>query len=85
VLSKKFVFRSNGRYVAESIRYLGAFITSFLFNLAMLKLALDYWNFDVVVEQLIAISSYTSLMFVLSRFVVFVAPEPGLGPGSGPG
>ena len=48
VLSKKFVFRSNGRFVAESVRYLIAFIISFLFNLLVLHLSLAYLNIHAV-------------------------------------
>lgn len=71
VLSKKFVFRSNGQFVTESVRYLVAFIISFLFNLLVLRLALIYLNFHVVTAQVAAAASYTLLMYILSRFFVF--------------
>ena len=41
-LSKKFVFRSEGHFVAESIRYLFAFVFAFLINLIVLQTALNY-------------------------------------------
>jgi putative flippase GtrA len=69
VLSKKFVFRSNGHFVAESVRYLLAFVISFLFNLLILRLALSYIN--AVVSQVVAAASYTLLMYILTRLFVF--------------
>ncbi len=71
VLSKKFVFRSNGRYVAESVRYLLAFVVSFLFNLLVLRLTLIYLAFNAVISQVIAGVSYTLLMYLLTRLIVF--------------
>ena len=71
VLSKKFVFRSNGHFVAESGRYLIAFVISFLFNLLVLNLALSYLIFHVVVAQIAAAGSYTMLMYILTRLFVF--------------
>jgi putative flippase GtrA len=71
VVSKKFVFRSNGHFVAESVRYLVAFIISFLFNLLVLRLTLNYMNFHVVTSQVAAASSYTLLMYILTRLFVF--------------
>jgi len=73
LLSKKFVFRSNGHLVVESIRYLIAFVLSFLFNLLVLRLALTYYNFQAVPSQVAAAGSYTLLMYVLTRFFVFGA------------
>jgi len=71
VLSKKFVFRSNGHFVAESVRYLFAFIISCLFNLLVLRLTLIYMNFHVVASQVAAAASYTLLMYILTRLFVF--------------
>lgn len=71
VLSKKFVFRSNGHFVAESVRYLVAFVISFLFNLLVLRLALVYLNFNAVTSQVAAAVSYTVLMYILTRLFVF--------------
>lgn len=71
VLSKKFVFRSNDRFVAESIRYLLAFVISFLMNLLVLQLALNNLNFNALASQVVAAISYTLLMYVLTRFFVF--------------
>jgi len=71
VLSKKFVFRSNGHFKAESIRYLVAFIVSFLFNLLVLRLGIIYFNFSAVVAQVVAAISYTLLMYIQTRLYVF--------------
>ncbi len=71
VLSKKFVFRSDGHFVEEGIRYLTAFITAFLFNLLVLYLSLAYLKFHAVTAQIIAAVSYTLLMYLLTRLFVF--------------
>jgi len=71
VLTKKFVFRSNGHLVAESVRYLIAFVISFLFNLFVLRLTLIYMNYHVVASQVAAAVSYTLLMYILTRSFVF--------------
>ena len=73
VLSKRFVFRSNGHFVTESVRYLVAFIISFLFNLIVLHSALIYLNIHVVASQVAAAMSYTLLMYILTRLYVFDA------------
>jgi len=71
VLSKKFVFRSNGHFVGESIRYLAAFIVSYLINLFVLYLAITYLNMHAVVSQFVAAIAYTVCMYILTRFFVF--------------
>ena len=71
VLSKKFVFRSNGHFIPESVRYLVAFVISFLFNFLVLRLALNYLNFHVVASQVAAAVGYTLLMYILTRRFVF--------------
>jgi len=71
VFSKKFVFRSNGHFVAESVRYLIAFVISFMFNLLVLRFSLIYMNFHVVASQIAAAVGYTVLMYILTRLFVF--------------
>ena len=71
VLSKKFVFRSNNHFVSESIRYLLAFVISFLINLLVLHLALNNLNFNALASQVVAAISYTVFMYLLTRFFVF--------------
>lgn len=70
VFSKQFVFRSNGDFVAEGVRYLVAFVTCFLCNLLMLQLAL-YFGVNAVVSQFVAAVTYTALMYLLSRLFIF--------------
>ncbi len=71
VISKKFVFRSNGHVVPESIRYLLAFGISFASNLLVLRVALTYFNLHVVISQLAAAMSYTLIMYLITRHFVF--------------
>lgn len=76
ILTKKFVFRSNGHFVVESFRYLGAFAISFLVNILVLRLSLDAIELDAVAAQLVAAGSYTLLMYLLTRLFVFVPSKP---------
>lgn len=71
LLSKRFVFRSDGHFVRESIRYLIAFVVAFVVNLAVLHFALTYCNTHVVISQVVAAGSYTLLMYILIRIFVF--------------
>jgi putative flippase GtrA len=71
LLSKNFVFRSDGHFLAESIRYLVAFFVAFLFNLFVLQLVLNTLEFSVLVAQISAAASYTLLMYILTRTFVF--------------
>ena len=80
VLSKKFVFRSNGHFVSESVFYLAAFFVSFFFNLLVLYISLSYLGLHPIPSQALAASSYTVLMYILTRFFVF---SPGRGRGRG--
>ena len=73
VLSKKFVFRSNGHFVMQSVRYLIAFTISFFFNLIVLHLALNL-RINSIVAQISASMCYTLLMYILMRLYVF-APK----------
>lgn len=69
VVSKKFVFRSNGHFVTESIRYLIAFLICFGLNLLALKLALSQTN--AFIAQLVAAVIYTGTMYLFTRWFVF--------------
>jgi putative flippase GtrA len=71
VLTKKYVFRSNGHFIKESIRYLVVFFISFLINLLVLQLALDYLNLNVLTSQFLAAISYMIIMYLLTRLFVF--------------
>jgi len=52
VLTKKFVFRSGGHFLAASARYLIVFIVLFLVNLLALRLSLYEWSFMLPVPKL---------------------------------
>jgi putative flippase GtrA len=69
VVSKKFVFRSDGHLVVESMRYLIAFLICFGLNLLTLKLALTQVN--ELISQLISAIVYTGGMYILTRYFVF--------------
>ena len=71
VVSKKFVFRSNGHFVGESLRYLAAFLICFGLNLLTLQLALSTLNINALSGQLLAALVYTGSMFIFTRWFVF--------------
>ncbi|WP_213939887.1 GtrA family protein [Pseudomonas sp. dw_612] len=71
VLSKKIVFRSNGSFVKESVRYLVAFLAAFTLNFIVLHLALDKLGLAAIAAQIVAAFVYTFAMYVLTRFYVF--------------
>lgn len=71
VLSKKMVFRSNGSFVKESVRYLIAFLIAFSLNFTVLHIALDKFRLAAMVAQIIAAFVYTFAMYALARFYVF--------------
>ncbi|WP_095196511.1 GtrA family protein [Pseudomonas sp. Irchel 3A7] len=75
VLSKKMVFRSNGSFVKESMRYLIAFFVAFALNFIVLHIALDKFGLAVILAQIVAAIVYTLTMYALTRFYVF---SPGL-------
>ncbi len=72
-VTKKLVFRSEGRIRVEAVRYLGTFLVCFAANLLVLKLLLAYTLCNANVAQLIAAIFYTALMYLLTRHVVFKA------------
>lgn len=69
VVSKKFVFRSNGHFVTESLRYLLAFLVCFFLNLLALKLALTRTN--AIAAQIVSAVIYTGAMYLFTRWFVF--------------
>ena len=72
-VSKKFVFRSAGRFSTESLGYLTAFLCCFALNLFVLRFALNQLGWHALAAQLLAASSYTGAMYLLTRHVVFRA------------
>ena len=70
-VSKKFVFRSNGRLVDESLRYLIAFCLCFVLNLLALGAILSSTGVGEKMAQIMAASVYTGSMYLLTRLYVF--------------
>lgn len=73
VVSKRFVFRSDGQLVAESLRYVAAFLVCFLLNLLVLSFALNELHLNQLLAQVLAAISYTISMYGLTRHIVFRA------------
>lgn len=71
VVSKKFVFCSNGHFVSESIRYLIAFLICFGLNLIALQIALTVLHMHALFAQLSAAVVYTGAMYLFTRWFVF--------------
>ncbi len=71
VVSKKFVFRSEGHFVSESIRYLAAFVACFVLNLLALQVALSSLHLAGMPAQLLAAAVYTGTMYICTRWFVF--------------
>ena len=72
-LSKKLVFRSVENVTSESLRYLAAFIVCFILNLIVLQSALSVLHWNAIYAQLLAAATYTIIMYLLSRLLVFRA------------
>lgn len=71
LVAKKLVFRSNGYFVTETIRYLIAFAISFFINISVLGLLLNLLELNPYASQILAATSYTVAMYMLSRLFVF--------------
>lgn len=71
VLSKKIVFRSNGSFVRESVRYLIAFLTAFLLNIVVLHIVWNSFGYHAAVAQVAGAIIYTVAMYTLTRFYAF--------------
>ena len=76
VVAKKLVFRSNGHFVSETVRYLMAFAIAFLINLTVLELFLNLFELNPYISQILAAASYTMAMYVFSRMFVFKVGTP---------
>ena len=70
-LTKKIVFRSKGHITSEGLRYLGAFLICFVINLFVLEFALSALRWNPVFAQLLAAATYTVIMYLLTRLLVF--------------
>ncbi len=74
-LSKRLVFRSKGHITSEGLRYLTAFIFCFILNLIVLEFSLSVLHWTASLAQILAAATYTIVMYLLSRFLVF---RPGM-------
>lgn len=74
-VTKKFVFRSEGHITSEGLRYLAAFLACFAVNLLVLQLALNVVHWNAITAQLLAAATYTIIMYLLTRLLVF---QPGI-------
>jgi putative flippase GtrA len=70
-VNRRFVFRATGAVTRELPRYMIAFVSSFLANLVTLHALTRYAHVDPFVGQLLAISVYVLVMFILCRAFVF--------------
>jgi len=70
-LNKKWSFTHEGHVPASAIRYLIAYISCYLLNVAMLKYLYEYWGISHVLVQAIAIVVIGPLLFVILKFWVF--------------
>ncbi|PPD05149.1 MAG: hypothetical protein CTY29_02490 [Methylobacter sp.] len=71
LMSKKFVFRSQGHFNSEAVRYITAFCISYIINIIVLQICTAKLSMDALVSQGIAISTYVILMYSASRFYIF--------------
>jgi putative flippase GtrA len=70
-VSKLFVFRSKKLGAGQIVKYLFAFVISYLANLWVLHLTLHRYELAPMLCQALAAFTYTAIMYVLSRYVVF--------------
>jgi len=71
VIGKTFVYRSKGRSGPESLRYLIAFMFSFMCNIGALQISIKLFGLRPWVSQGIAIATYIVIMYFCSRVFVF--------------
>lgn len=77
VVSKKIVFRSNGDFIWESVRYLVSFLLAFTLNLVVLHVLLTWTKLPPVLSQVVAAICYTTSMYCLTRYYVFPPCQAG--------
>lgn len=72
ILARRFVFCSEGNLFAQGWKYVAAFAVSYAVNLLVLYLCVIQFEFENYSSQIFASIAYVGLMYVLSRWVVFV-------------
>ncbi|BEP95510.1 hypothetical protein GmRootA79_38940 [Acidovorax sp. A79] len=73
LLSRNFVFRSNGKFIGQSLRYLLSFTICFVLNLFVLRAALQHMA--AIPAQVLASAAYTASMFLLARLWIYRSPH----------
>ena len=79
VLSRRFVFRSQGSVLGEGGRYVLSFVVAYLLNLAVLRFAIERLGVPPAFAQVVAAAVFTVSMYGMGRLYTF-APRPGAGP-----
>jgi len=74
-VNRRFVYRAGGAIFRELLRYSGAFLSSFVINLAVLQILIRYAQVNAFVAQIIATLIYVVMMFSLCRMFVFRGSE----------
>jgi putative flippase GtrA len=69
--SRKFVFRSAGRFGHEARKYMVAFAVCYLLNIIMLQICISVLLLNVLLSQGIAVFSYVISMYLASRLYIF--------------
>lgn len=72
--NKQFTFAFHGRISTPALRFLLAHAISYLFNLALLYIAVDMWHWPHALVQLAAIFICAVFLFLALKFFVF--PQP---------
>lgn len=70
-ISKKFVFKSDGRFSTEAFKYSGAGVASYLINIVVLQISISVFLMDVLLSQGVAVASYVISMYLASRLYIF--------------
>lgn len=69
LLSRNFVFRRNGKFMGQGLRYLLSFTICFALNLFVLHAGLQYMA--AISAQVLASAAYTVSMFLLARLWIY--------------
>lgn len=71
LISKKFVFKSEGRFTSEAIKYFSSFGISYLINIIVLQLCVSIFLLSPLLSQGIAVTAYVISMYFASRIYIF--------------
>jgi putative flippase GtrA len=71
LVSRRYVFKSNGHFKHESLKYMLAFCVCYLINILVLQMSLSIFLLDIMLAQGVAVAAYIVSMYVASRLFVF--------------